>query len=169
MNVSRVVVPLLISVLTLSALVLALWIVSLVDSGASARVLEPIVIGREERPGLDGDGGNTVDATSSTTTTTGVGSHSVFSSVETVEQPIHMRTMGGSMERAPSANPPSTSSQRPPATSPPPTHGDGENGDGAMERSGMAVSYTHLRAHETKANLVCRLLLENKKKTTTTI
>ena len=33
-----------------------------------------------------------------------------------------------------------------------------------------AVSYTHLRAHETKANLVCRLLLEkkkNKKKYTT--
>src|SRR5660398_296732 len=29
---------------------------------------------------------------------------------------------------------------------------------------GMAVSYTHLRAHETKANLVCRLLLEKKKK-----
>ena len=28
----------------------------------------------------------------------------------------------------------------------------------------MAVSYTHLRAHETKANLVCRLLLEKKKK-----
>jgi len=26
-----------------------------------------------------------------------------------------------------------------------------------------AVSYTHLRAHETKANLVCRLLLENNK------
>src|SRR5660398_240711 len=25
------------------------------------------------------------------------------------------------------------------------------------------VSYTHLRAHETKANLVCRLLLEKKK------
>ena len=25
-----------------------------------------------------------------------------------------------------------------------------------------AVSYTHLRAHETKANLVCRLLLEKK-------
>src|SRR5660398_77659 len=24
----------------------------------------------------------------------------------------------------------------------------------------IAVSYTHLRAHETKANLVCRLLLE---------
>src|SRR5660397_201678 len=30
-----------------------------------------------------------------------------------------------------------------------------------------AVSYTHLRAHETKANLVCRLLLEKKKKQTT--
>src|SRR5660398_299920 len=28
----------------------------------------------------------------------------------------------------------------------------------------QAVSYTHLRAHETKANLVCRLLLEKKKK-----
>src|SRR5660398_289801 len=28
-----------------------------------------------------------------------------------------------------------------------------------------SVSYTHLRAHETKANLVCRLLLEKKKKT----
>ena len=25
-----------------------------------------------------------------------------------------------------------------------------------------SVSYTHLRAHETKANLVCRLLLEKK-------
>ena len=31
-----------------------------------------------------------------------------------------------------------------------------------------AVSYTHLRAHETKANLVCRLLLEKKKKTNKT-
>ena len=29
--------------------------------------------------------------------------------------------------------------------------------------SDFAVSYTHLRAHETKANLVCRLLLEKKK------
>src|SRR5660397_270844 len=28
----------------------------------------------------------------------------------------------------------------------------------------ISVSYTHLRAHETKANLVCRLLLEKKKK-----
>src|SRR5660398_320973 len=27
-------------------------------------------------------------------------------------------------------------------------------------RASDAVSYTHLRAHETKANLVCRLLLE---------
>ena len=27
----------------------------------------------------------------------------------------------------------------------------------------IADSYTHLRAHETKANLVCRLLLEKKK------
>ena len=26
-----------------------------------------------------------------------------------------------------------------------------------------AVSYTHLRAHETEADLVCRLLLEKKK------
>ena len=39
-----------------------------------------------------------------------------------------------------------------------------------LEKSGLsddireysAVSYTHLRAHETKANLVCRLLLEKK-------
>ena len=28
----------------------------------------------------------------------------------------------------------------------------------------LAVSYTHLRAHETGRNLVCRLLLEKKKK-----
>eukprot|EP00658_Telonema_sp_P-2_P041670 TRINITY_DN29838_c0_g1_i2.p1 TRINITY_DN29838_c0_g1~~TRINITY_DN29838_c0_g1_i2.p1 ORF type:complete len:104 (-),score=30.44 TRINITY_DN29838_c0_g1_i2:9-320(-) len=31
-----------------------------------------------------------------------------------------------------------------------------------------AVSYTHLRAHETPEHLVCRLLLEKKKKKTTT-
>eukprot|EP00658_Telonema_sp_P-2_P069678 TRINITY_DN59031_c0_g1_i1.p1 TRINITY_DN59031_c0_g1~~TRINITY_DN59031_c0_g1_i1.p1 ORF type:complete len:104 (+),score=15.31 TRINITY_DN59031_c0_g1_i1:126-437(+) len=30
--------------------------------------------------------------------------------------------------------------------------------------SGRAVSYTHLRAHETPEHLVCRLLLEKKKK-----
>ena len=29
----------------------------------------------------------------------------------------------------------------------------------------MPVSYTHLRAHETEADLVCRLLLEKKKYT----
>ena len=32
----------------------------------------------------------------------------------------------------------------------------------------VAVSYTHLRAHETGRNLVCRLLLEKKKKTKAT-
>ena len=31
-----------------------------------------------------------------------------------------------------------------------------------------AVSYTHLRAHETVLDLVCRLLLEKKKNITTT-
>src|SRR5665647_2809597 len=31
--------------------------------------------------------------------------------------------------------------------------------------NGSAVSYTHLRAHETDSYLVCRLLLEKKKKT----
>ena len=30
--------------------------------------------------------------------------------------------------------------------------------------SHVAVSYTHLRAHETREDLVCRLLLEKKKK-----
>src|SRR5660397_280897 len=34
------------------------------------------------------------------------------------------------------------------------------------EEGPAPVSYTHLRAHETKANLVCRLLLEKKKKKT---
>ena len=28
----------------------------------------------------------------------------------------------------------------------------------------LAVSYTHLRAHETKRNLVCRVMLEKKRK-----
>src|SRR5660398_295745 len=32
-----------------------------------------------------------------------------------------------------------------------------------LTRPPAPVSYTHLRAHETKANLVCRLLLEKKK------
>ncbi len=31
-------------------------------------------------------------------------------------------------------------------------------------RTAFGCLYTHLRAHETKANLVCRLLLEKKKK-----
>ena len=38
-----------------------------------------------------------------------------------------------------------------------------------MEDSPNAVSYTHLRAHETDSYLVCRLLLEKKKKTNSTI
>src|SRR5660397_274232 len=33
-----------------------------------------------------------------------------------------------------------------------------------LDHAHIPVSYTHLRAHETKANLVCRLLLEKKKK-----
>ena len=35
--------------------------------------------------------------------------------------------------------------------------------DGTTTISFTAVSYTHLRAHETRGNLVCRLLLEKKK------
>ena len=38
---------------------------------------------------------------------------------------------------------------------------------GSMESS--AVSYTHLRAHETRHDLVCRLLLEKKKKITNAV
>ncbi len=34
----------------------------------------------------------------------------------------------------------------------------------AMRKVYTAVSYTHLRAHETVLDLVCRLLLEKKKK-----
>ena len=34
-----------------------------------------------------------------------------------------------------------------------------------LEDGCNAVSYTHLRAHETREDLVCRLLLEKKKKT----
>ena len=44
----------------------------------------------------------------------------------------------------------------------------GEVGSGASSSkngfSQWAVSYTHLRAHETGRNLVCRLLLEKKKR-----
>ena len=35
---------------------------------------------------------------------------------------------------------------------------------GAVSENIKAVSYTHLRAHETRHDLVCRLLLEKKKK-----
>ena len=38
-------------------------------------------------------------------------------------------------------------------------------GDLVWTVSVQAVSYTHLRAHETVLDLVCRLLLETKKKT----
>src|SRR5678809_594265 len=37
-------------------------------------------------------------------------------------------------------------------------------GTGGHTDTTVAVSYTHLRAHETGRNLVCRLLLEKKKK-----
>ena len=41
--------------------------------------------------------------------------------------------------------------------------GDGGDGAGNAARDGdAAVSYTHLRAHETVLDLVCRLLLETK-------
>ena len=35
--------------------------------------------------------------------------------------------------------------------------------NGPLIRRQVSVSYTHLRAHETGRNLVCRLLLEKKK------
>ena len=38
-------------------------------------------------------------------------------------------------------------------------------GGGARDLGGGAVSYTHLRAHETVLDIVCRLLLEKKTKT----
>src|SRR5678815_6051042 len=38
--------------------------------------------------------------------------------------------------------------------------GEGHN----LQEHSIAVSYTHLRAHETPEHLVCRLLLEKKKK-----
>ena len=43
--------------------------------------------------------------------------------------------------------------------------------EAALERQvgGGAVSYTHLRAHETVLDLVCRLLLEKKKRASTYI
>eukprot|EP00658_Telonema_sp_P-2_P079222 TRINITY_DN759_c0_g1_i1.p1 TRINITY_DN759_c0_g1~~TRINITY_DN759_c0_g1_i1.p1 ORF type:complete len:181 (-),score=29.61 TRINITY_DN759_c0_g1_i1:27-569(-) len=42
-------------------------------------------------------------------------------------------------------------------------------GDMTQPNRYMAVSYTHLRAHETPEHLVCRLLLEKKKKKRLTI
>ena len=35
---------------------------------------------------------------------------------------------------------------------------------GTLVKAAEAVSYTHLRAHETPEHIVCRLLLEKKKK-----
>ena len=40
----------------------------------------------------------------------------------------------------------------------------GKEENEAKELINKAVSYTHLRAHETVLDLVCRLLLEKKKK-----
>ena len=42
--------------------------------------------------------------------------------------------------------------------------GKGQDGDRVADDA-IAVSYTHLRAHETVLDLVCRLLLEKKKNT----
>src|SRR5665811_1843944 len=44
--------------------------------------------------------------------------------------------------------------------------GEGEPDGGGGEHRPEPVSYTHLRAHETVLDLVCRLLLEKKKKKT---
>ena len=40
---------------------------------------------------------------------------------------------------------------------------DGERAEGILSERDIAVSYTHLRAHETVLDLVCRLLLAKKK------
>src|SRR5450756_2719867 len=40
-------------------------------------------------------------------------------------------------------------------------------GSAPSAEGSQSVSYTHLRAHETRHDLVCRLLLEKKKKNTT--
>src|SRR5450759_4641526 len=40
----------------------------------------------------------------------------------------------------------------------------GSHQHGLVLYGGIPVSYTHLRAHETRHDLVCRLLLEKKKK-----
>src|SRR5665648_1098953 len=41
---------------------------------------------------------------------------------------------------------------------------EGDERDMSYSICRIAVSYTHLRAHETRHDLVCRLLLEKKKK-----
>ena len=43
------------------------------------------------------------------------------------------------------------------------TTGAKPHGQQQLARDLEAVSYTHLRAHETEADLVCRLLLEKKR------
>ena len=43
---------------------------------------------------------------------------------------------------------------------------DGTNGIELWRTDATAVSYTHLRAHETVLDIVCRLLLEKKKTST---
>eukprot|EP00657_Telonema_sp_P-1_P011608 TRINITY_DN6910_c0_g1_i1.p1 TRINITY_DN6910_c0_g1~~TRINITY_DN6910_c0_g1_i1.p1 ORF type:complete len:112 (-),score=50.01 TRINITY_DN6910_c0_g1_i1:14-349(-) len=49
-----------------------------------------------------------------------------------------------------------------------PNHWKDINGDSTTKMSNyLTVSYTHLRAHETVLDLVCRLLLEKKNKKTT--
>ena len=48
-------------------------------------------------------------------------------------------------------------------------HEFAERGSELARRPYIAVSYTHLRAHETVLDLVCRLLLEKKKNTQTTL
>ena len=45
--------------------------------------------------------------------------------------------------------------------------GVAEVGVAPVQNHIIPVSYTHLRAHETVLDLVCRLLLEKKKNTTT--
>eukprot|EP00658_Telonema_sp_P-2_P053663 TRINITY_DN42262_c0_g1_i1.p1 TRINITY_DN42262_c0_g1~~TRINITY_DN42262_c0_g1_i1.p1 ORF type:complete len:112 (+),score=34.60 TRINITY_DN42262_c0_g1_i1:146-481(+) len=42
--------------------------------------------------------------------------------------------------------------------------GSGKGGSSSTLATRTSVSYTHLRAHETPEHLVCRLLLEKKKK-----
>ena len=50
-----------------------------------------------------------------------------------------------------------------PNLTPTPNQNTKDHKDTVPEYSIYAVSYTHLRAHETGRNLVCRLLLEKKK------